>query len=43
MVAIFSVKSDGAVLWFALAELELLQPLNEGPSPQLAPALLPAE
>lgn len=27
-------------LWFRLAELELLQPLTDGPSPELPPVLL---
>ncbi len=30
----FSAKSDETVLWFALAEFQLLQPLTEGPSPE---------
>ncbi len=36
-------KSDETVLGFALAELELLHPLTEGPSPELPPTLLPAK
>ncbi len=36
----FSAKSDETALGFALADFALLQPLIEGPSPELPPALL---
>ncbi len=39
----FSAKLDKTALGFALAEFQLLQPLTEGPSPELPPALLPAK
>ncbi len=40
----FSTTSDKTVLGFAaLAVFELLQPLTEGPSPELPPALLPGK
>ncbi len=39
----FFVKSDRTALEFALAEFELPQPLTEGPSLELPPALLPGK
>ncbi len=36
----FFTKSDKTTLGFALDELELLQPLTEGPSPELPPTVL---
>ncbi len=37
----FSATSDEMGLGFALTEFQLLQPLTEGPSPELLPDLLP--
>ncbi len=39
----FSVTSDETALGFALAEFTMLQPLNEGPSPELPSAGSEAE
>ncbi len=39
----YSATSDETALKFALAEFQLLQPLSEGPSPELPPALLPGK
>ncbi len=39
----FSATSEETALGFALTEFELLQPLTEGPSPEMSPALLLAK